>query len=201
MLQPDPGEAGLALVSNGPALETTEVRIVTPEGADLPEGRGGEILLRGACRFVGYVGRPDLTAAAVDGGWYHTGDLGALLDGELFVTGRAKDLVIVQGRNFYPGDLEAAAAEIPGVAPGRVAAFGVSDEATGTEKLVILFERDSGSDDPESAIALRLRAHIAQTFNCAAGEVRAVPPRWLVKSTSGKVARADNRAKYLAHVH
>lgn len=202
VLQPGAGETGLALVSNGPVLETTEVRIVTPEGADLPEGHVGEILLRGACRFAGYVGRADLTAAAIDGGgWYHTGDLGARLDGELFVTGRAKDLVIVQGRNFYPGDLEAAAAEIPGVTPGRVAAFGVSDEISGTEKLVILFERDPGSDDPEPVIALRLRAHIAQTFNCTAGEVRAVPPRWLVKSTSGKVARADNRAKYLAHVH
>ncbi|MGE0392712.1 MAG: AMP-binding protein [Vicinamibacterales bacterium] len=194
---------GVVLVSNGPVLPATEVRVLGSAGEVLGPGEVGEIALRGACRFAGYVGRPDLTAAAIDAdGWYHTGDLGALVDGELYVTGRAKDLIIIQGRNFYPGDIEAAAADVPGVAAGRVAAFGVPDDATGTERLVVLFELAPGvAADAGAATALRVRAHVAQTFNCTADDVRAVPPRWLVKSTSGKVARADNRAKYLADVH
>lgn len=201
-LRPAVDADGVALVSNGPVLPTTEVRVLGRDGEALDAGAVGEIALRGACRFSGYVGHPDLTAAAIDaGGWYHTGDLGALVDGELFVTGRVKDLVIIQGRNFYPGDIEAAAADVPGVAAGRVVAFGVPDDATGTERLVVLFEQDAASPDTGAAIALRLRAHIAQSFNCTAGDVRAVPPRWLVKSTSGKMARPDNRAKYLADVH
>lgn len=201
-LRPSNDAGGLRMVSNGPVLPGTEVRVVGLAGEVLDAGVVGEITLRGVCRFAGYVGHPDLTAAAIDAdGWYRTGDLGALVDGELFVTGRAKDLVIVQGRNFYPGDIEAAAADVPGVSAGRVAAFGVPDEATGTERLVVLFELDPGAAEPGAAIALRVRAHVAQTFNCTAGDVRAVPPRWLVKSTSGKVARADNRAKYLADVH
>lgn len=192
----------VALVSNGAALPTTEVRVLGPAGELLEAGAVGEIVLRGACRFAGYVGHPDLTAAAIDAaGWYHTGDLGALVDGELFVTGRAKDLVIIQGRNIYPGDIEAAAADVPGVASGRVVAFGVPDDASGTERLVVLFEQDPLSTEAGAALALKLRAHIAQECNCTAGDVRAVPARWLVKSTSGKVARADNRAKYLADVH
>lgn len=195
------GDNPLRLVSNGPVLTTTELRVEGPDGRTCADGEVGLITVRGRCRFSGYFGRPDLTAAAIDAeGWYRTGDLGALVDGELYVTGRAKDLVIIQGRNVYPGDVEAAAADVPGVVPGRVVAFGLADETEGTERLIVLFERDPSVSDGDAVVALRLRAHIAQALNCTAGDVRAVPDRWLIKSTSGKLARADNRAKYLADV-
>ena len=201
-LVPATGPSTVTLVASGSVLPTTELRIVDGAGAPCSDGTIGEIHLRGTCRFQGYLGRPDLSAAAIDGdGWYRTGDLGARVDGDLFVTGRLTDLVIIQGRNVYPGDIEAAVAEVPGVAPGRVAAFGVTVESDGTERLVVVAERAVGSTEPDAVIALRVRAHIAQTCDCTAGDVRMVPPRWLVKSTSGKVARGDTRAKYLRDVH
>ena len=201
-LGPATGPSTVTLVASGSVLPTTELRIVDGLGTPCAEGMIGEIQLRGACRFQGYLGRPDLTAAAIDGeGWYRTGDLGAMVDAELFVTGRLTDLVIIQGRNLYPGDIEAAVAEVPGVAPGRVAAFGVTDEGDGTERLVVVAERAVASTEADAVIALRVRKHIAQACDCTAGDVRMVPPRWLVKSTSGKVARGDTRAKYLCDVH
>jgi fatty-acyl-CoA synthase len=191
--------APLVFVSNGRPVEGTAVRVIDEAGVVLPERAVGEIALRGHCTFSGYFRRPDLTAAAVTAdGWYRTGDLGFLHEGELYVTGRRKDLVIIQGRNFYPGDIERAAGEVEGVIPGRVVAFGVPDPASGTEGLVILAEVEEECRANERAIVLRLRTHIAQEFDCTPSAVRVVPPRWLVKSTSGKLARADNRDKYLA---
>ena len=201
-LLPATGASAMTLVGSGSVLPGTELRIVDGAGTVCADGAVGEIHLRGTCRFQGYLRRPDLSAAAIDAeGWYRTGDLGAMVEGELFVTGRLKDLVIIQGRNFYPGDVELEVGEVPGVAAGRVAAFGVPDERDGTERLVVVAERDADSTEPDAAVALRVRAHVAQMFNCTAGDVRMVPPRWLVKSTSGKVARADTRAKYLRDVH
>ena len=201
-LLPATGASAMTLVGSGSVLPGTELRIVDGAGTVCADGAVGEIHLRGACRFQGYLRRPDLSAAAIDAeGWYGTGDLGAMVEGELFVTGRLKDLVIIQGRNFYPGDVELEVGEVPGVAAGRVAAFGVPDERDGTERLVVVAERDADSTEPDAAVALRVRAHVAQMFNCTAGDVRMVPPRWLVKATSGKVARADTRVKYLRDVH
>lgn len=188
----------MALVSSGRPLPTTELEIRRADGQRVRDGQVGDIWLRGAHRFSGYLGSEELTRAALDGdGWYKTGDLGFMFDGELFVTGRSKDLIIIQGRNFYPADIEAAVADVEGVAAGRVVAFGIADETGGTEQLIVLAEAEEAADPRK--LALRVRSRVAQEFNCTPGDARIVPPRWLVKSTSGKLARADNRAKYLAH--
>ena len=193
-------ENGMVFVSSGRPLPTTELEIRDGAGERLRDGEVGEVWLRGAHRFSGYFGSEELTHAAIDAeGWYQTGDLGFIDEGELFVTGRSKDLIIIQGRNFYPNDIEAAVGGIDGIAAGRVVAFGLTDEATGTEQLVVLAEADATNAADPRVLALRVRNGIAQEFNCTPTDVRVVPPRWLVKSTSGKPARADNRAKYLAH--
>ena len=96
---------------------------------ELPERQVGEIALLSDCMLTGYYHRPDATAKAFHDGWYLTGDLGYMADGEVYVTGRKKDLIIVGGKNIYPQDLEALAGEVEGVHPGRVVAFGVFNEA------------------------------------------------------------------------
>lgn len=193
---PSDNESTIELVSNGPPIDGVEVRIVDETGSLCVERQVGEIRIRGECLFDGYFRRDDLTRQAFDGDWYLTGDLGYLLDGELFVTGRKKDLIVIQGRNFYPSDFETAVGELAGVAKGRVVAFGEEDTSLGTERLILLAETEL--EDPERLkdLKLAIRAEVAQRFDCTLSELHLVPRKWIVKSTAGKVARADNREKY-----
>lgn len=190
------GDDLMELVSNGPAIDGVRVKITDDDGAELPERHAGNILITGSSVFAGYFERDDLTEAAFEGEWYNTGDLGYLADGELYVTGRKKDLIIIQGRNFYPTDIEAAVGELEGVSDGRVAAFGETDEASGTEALVVLAESTLEDAALRTRLKLSIRKTVAQTFDCTVGQIHVLESRWLVKSTAGKVARADNRVKY-----
>ena len=97
--------------------------------------------------LTGYYHRPDVTEKAFRAGWYLTGDLGYLSNGELFVTGRKKDMIIVGGKNIYPQDLEMLVNQIPGVHSGRAVAFGVFDETQGTEEVVVVAEVDEESPE------------------------------------------------------
>jgi fatty-acyl-CoA synthase len=167
---------------------------------DLPERTIGEITLRSDCMLTGYYNRPDITSKAFDNGWYITGDLGYLADGELYVTGRKKDLIIVGGKNVYPQDLERLAGEVPGVHPGRVVAFGVVNADAGTEDVVMVAEVDTTDPDEREAIGDAIRRSVTQSSDVALRQVHIVDPRWLLKTSSGKIARAANRDKYLAEV-
>jgi acyl-CoA synthetase (AMP-forming)/AMP-acid ligase II len=127
-------------------------------------------------------------------------------DGEFYITGRKKDLIIVGGKNIYPQDLESLASEVEGVHPGRVVAFGVFNEETGTEDVVIVAEVDhddlSASDEKTSPftdrIADEIRQRITRGSDIALRHVHLVEHGWLLKTSSGKVARGANREKYLA---
>ncbi|HYH42799.1 MAG TPA: AMP-binding protein [Burkholderiales bacterium] len=188
----------LTFVSNGRVLQGTEVAVADDAGGFLEPGCVGELWVRGIHRFSEYFGRADLTASAMtEHGWYRTGDLGFVFENELYVTGRKKELLIIQGRNFYPADIEDVVGRIEGVAPGRVVAFGIADEASGTERLTILAEADNPAPGSEKRLALTVRNRVAQELDCTPGDVRIVPSRWLIKSTSGKLARTDNRRKYI----
>jgi fatty-acyl-CoA synthase len=167
-------------------------------GQALPEGAYGQIVVRSDCMLSGYFQRPDLSEQAFVDGYYRTGDLGYLRDGELFVTGRQKDLIIVGGKNVHPNDLEQLASEVPGVHPGRVAAFGMFDPAAGTEEIVIVAESDVGDQDARYALGDAIRLKIATHTDVVARRVEIVPARWLIKTSSGKVARAANREKLMA---
>jgi acyl-CoA synthetase (AMP-forming)/AMP-acid ligase II len=198
-----PAEAEAAgatpMVSCGQVIEGTQVAVVDADGKHLPERQVGEIILKSDCMLREYYHRPDVTAEAIRDGWYHTGDMGYLADGHLYVSGRKKDLIIVGGKNVYPQDLEAIANETSGVYPGRAVAFGLFDERVGSETIVMVCELLDGANvDERAEIERQLRQQIVAETEVTLADVRLVEKRWLIKTSSGKIARGDNRQKYLA---
>src|SRR5690606_5267 len=133
-------------------------------------------------------------------GWYHTGDMGYLAGGELYVTGRKKDLIIVGGKNIYPQDIESLVNEVPGVHAGRVVAFGVFNERLGTEDVAVVAEVDTADPEQQADIARAIRSRVTQSLDITARYVHLVDAKWLVKTSSGKVARTANRDKFLHDV-
>jgi acyl-CoA synthetase (AMP-forming)/AMP-acid ligase II len=193
-------EAGsISLVSCGVAVRGTEIKVVDEAGQVLPERRVGEIALCSDCMLNGYYRRPDLTEKAIRSGWYHTGDMGYLAEGELYITGRKKDLIIVGGKNIYPQDLEAVVNEIPGVVPGRCVAFGLFDPELGSENIVMVCEVED-KDATEAvlkSLELEVRRRVVQQSEVALSDIRLVAKRWLIKTSSGKISRSANREKYI----
>lgn len=190
-----PASQGKRFVSCGRPIETVELTIFN-DGKPLPERCVGEIALRSDFMLSGYYKRPDLTEKTITkDGWYLTGDMGYLAEGELYITGRKKDLIIVGGKNIYPQDIEAIANRTPGIHAGRAVAFGVLDERLGSEKVVVVCEAAEGANLDEAE--RQLRAHIVQETEVTLGDLRFVPKGWILKTSSGKHARSDNREKYL----
>jgi acyl-CoA synthetase (AMP-forming)/AMP-acid ligase II len=156
---PQPDGAPLAMLSSGPPIPGTALRVVDADGGELAERMVGEFALRSGCMFTEYYRRPDLTAGAFRDGWYLTGDYGYVVNGEVYVTGRKKDLIIVAGNNIYPQDLEFIADAVPGVHPGRTVAFGVDNEVSGTEDVVIVVEAEPGRDVETVQEDVRVPSH------------------------------------------
>jgi acyl-CoA synthetase (AMP-forming)/AMP-acid ligase II len=190
----------LKLLSCGRPLANARVRVLDEQRRDLPERHLGEIALQSDCMLSGYFHRDDLTAQAFHDAWYLTGDLGYVADGEVYVTGRRKDLIIVGGKNVYPQDLEQLASEVAGVHPGRVVAFGVFNEEAGTEDVAVVAEADTEDEVERRRIADEIRGRVTRGSDVAARYVHVVGPKWLLKTSSGKTARAANRDKYLAEM-
>jgi acyl-CoA synthetase (AMP-forming)/AMP-acid ligase II len=186
-----------AFVSSGPPKHGAEVRIVGPNGVPLGERSVGEIEVRCDYRMHEYHRQPDLTRVSFREGWFRTGDLGYLVAGELYVVGRKSDLIIVGGRNLAPEEIETVAERVPGVLPGRTVAFGIADARTGTERVILVCE-SAQPEDGEQHLALEreLRRAMTQALEITLGEVRTVARGWIVKTSSGKKARRDNRDKY-----
>jgi fatty-acyl-CoA synthase len=191
------GEDAIKMLSTGQPIEGTRVRVIGADGKDLPDRRVGEIVLQGDCLLSGYYNRDDLTQKTFIDRWYITGDLGYLLNGELFVTGRKKELIIVGGKNVFPQDLEELAMEVEAVHPGRVVAFGLFNEDIGTEEICIVAEVDVIEDDARVKIAREIRDQISRGTDVTARYVLTVDRGWLIKTSSGKIARGANRDKYL----
>jgi acyl-CoA synthetase (AMP-forming)/AMP-acid ligase II len=191
------GQPGLPMLSAGKPIDGVEVRILDEQRQSLPERFVGEIALRSHCMLSGYYHRPDLTEQAFHQGWYLTGDLGYLADGEVYVTGRKKDLIIVGGKNVYPQDIEALVNEVPGVYPGRVSAFGVFNEQSGTEEVVVLAETELCDPQERQQLADRIRLAVNKGSDIVLRYVEVVDRSWLIKTSSGKISRSANRARYL----
>jgi acyl-CoA synthetase (AMP-forming)/AMP-acid ligase II len=196
------GEETLQMVSAGKPILNTLVRILDDNRQELPERSIGEISIFSDCMLKEYYQRPDATEKAFHNGWYLTGDLGYLADGEVFITGRKKDLIIVGGKNIYPQDLENLASQVEGIHPGRVAAFGIVDQTAGTEEVVIVAELDEMEVDEQnhSRIAEEIRQRVNRGSDIALRIVSLVERGWLIKTSSGKIARSANREKYLANL-
>jgi fatty-acyl-CoA synthase len=183
-------------VSCGPPIAGTAVKIVDQPGNTLPERQVGEVTIKSDCMLSGYYKRPDLKP--FNDGWYLTGDMGYIAGGEVYIVGRSKDLIINAGKNIYPQDIEAIVNTVPGVHAGRAVAFGVPDEREGTELVAIVAE--VGTDDPHERkhIATAIRQAVVRQSMVTVSYVHLVDAHWLIKTSSGKIARAANRDKWLA---
>jgi acyl-CoA synthetase (AMP-forming)/AMP-acid ligase II len=190
------GPESMTMVSSGTAIRDTEIRILDEERNELPDRQLGEIALRSNCMLTGYYHRPGITAESFHGDWYLTGDLGYRVDDELYVSGRKKDLIIVGGKNIYPQDIESLAGDVRGVHPGRVVAFGVFSEQVGSEEVVVIAESDEADPDERKSIANSIRQSVTKGSDIALRYVEVVDRDWLIKTSSGKIARSANRDKY-----
>ncbi len=190
-------ENAICMVSAGKPIENTQVKVIDAHGALVPEREIGEIAIQSDCMLNEYYKRPDLTTLAFRDGWYLTGDLGYIARGELYITGRKKDLIIVGGKNIYPQDLEQIANNIEGVYPGRVVAFGIFNEKLGTEDVILISESELTENTLRDNLAEEIRAAINQSSDITVRRVLIVPRGWLLKTSSGKIARSANREKYL----
>lgn len=188
----------LAFVSVGRAVPGHEVRIVDDEGNELAERREGRLVFRGPSAMKGYFRNEAATCAILtSNGFFDSGDRAFVADGEIFVTGRAKDLIIKAGRNLIPQEIEAAASEIAGVRRGSVVAFGAEDPVLGTERLVVVVESPREEEGERIRIEDEVRRTIAELVGVPPDEVVVVPPRILSKTSSGKIRRSACREAYL----
>ena len=192
-------EAGVELVSVGRPVPGTEIRITGEDGETLPPQRVGRVLARGPSIMDGYLGRPDLTAAALRDGWLDTGDLGFVHDGELFLTSRRKDVVILRGRNYLPAEIEQAVEDLDGAGKGAAVAVSWLPEGAPGERLMLFVELERGtpSDAAEGLPSACSRAVLA-AIGLLPDEVVVVDPGTLPRTSSGKLRRRETLRRHLA---
>ena len=146
--------------------------------------------------FDGYRNYPEKTTEVLQDGWYYTGDYGFQIEGDLFVIGRKKDIIIVAGNNVFPEDVEDAVSKVAGIIPGRVVAFAEENVSLGSEQVAVVAE--TNAQDESSKKALRLEVIKAgMAIDVTIANVYLVPPRWLIKSSAGKPSRKANRERIL----
>jgi fatty-acyl-CoA synthase len=186
----------------GTAVPGLELKVVDPDTREeMPERHVGELLLRGTSVTPGYYKRPDATAALFHDGWLCTGDLAYMLNGQLILCGRIKDVIIVGGRNVFPEDIERACGTLDGVRAGNVIAFGV-DGYKGKETVVVVAEVRLAADSEISLDDVRHSIHHRTLEVCGLPprDVMLVRPGTLPKTSSGKLQRARCRELYLGEV-
>jgi fatty-acyl-CoA synthase len=193
------------LVNCGRAFPGHEIAIVDADDASkrLGDRQVGEIITRGPSICQGYYQEPELTAGVFKDGWLHTGDLGYLVDGEVFICGRAKDVIIVRGRNFYPSDIEWTVSELPGIRRGNVVAFSVAVDASGAptldgagdDQLVLCAE---GFQSDAAALTETIKSTVAAEHGLAVHDVVIVPQGTLPRTSSGKPQRRKTKQMYQA---
>lgn len=189
------------VVSCGRPLPGYSVRVVDATGREAPERVEGEIEFRGPSATSGYFGDLAATKELHHGDWLDTGDIGYLAGGELYLTGRAKDLVIRAGRNLHPEEIEEAIGDVPGVRRGCVAVFASDDPRVGTERLVVVAETSLGHSDTRARSDLQraIAAAIVDVAGANADEIVLAPPGSVLKTPSGKIRRAATRDRYEHH--
>ena len=179
----------------GKAVPGLEMKVVDPSTREvLPERHVGELLLRGTSVTPGYYKRPDATREMFYEGWLCTGDLAYLLDGELVICGRIKDVIIVGGRNVFPEDIERAVGEIEGVRAGNVIAFGV-DGYKGKETVIVVAEVKA---DSLESVREAIHHSTLEVSGLPPRDIMLVKPGTLPKTSSGKLQRAKCRELYLS---
>ncbi len=196
---PFPADAGersdaLRFVACGRPLPGYEIRIVDGAGAELPERREGRLQFRGPSATAGYFRNPTATADLIRGDWLDSGDYAYLAGGEVYPTGRAKDIIIKGGRNVYPQEVEEAVGRVPGIRAGCVAVFGSPDPASGTERLVVAAEAKAADENLRQAV----QEAVVGVLGMPADDVVLSAARIVLKTSSGKIRRAASRELYEA---
>ncbi|MDX1394935.1 MAG: AMP-binding protein [Gemmatimonadota bacterium] len=192
---PDPTAS--TLVSVGTPLPGVTVRVVGPDGADTAEGVVGRVLVGGDSLHEGYDDELDCTGPILE--WLDTGDTGFVLDGELFLYGRARDVIVLRGSKYAPQDIEHAVSRLDGVRAGCVAAIGAADAPGHEEQLVLLAERARGrASTGDDALADSLRRAVVSTTGLECGRVVILEPGTLPRTSSGKIRRGETHRRYLA---
>jgi 1-acyl-sn-glycerol-3-phosphate acyltransferase len=186
----------LQVVSCGRPLPGYAIRIVDEDGTELPERTQGRIEFQGPSATRGYYRNSEQTARLFDGPWLDTGDLGYLADGELYVTGRAKDIIIRGGQNIHPQELEEAVARLPGVRKGGVVVFPARDPRSGTERIVLLAETTEEEEAQRFELLSRINRLAVELIGLPVDEIVLAKPRSVLKTSSGKIRRAACREAY-----
>jgi acyl carrier protein len=191
------GAAGARrVVSCGRPLRGHEVRVVDEAGSEAPERVEGRVEFRGPSATSGYFRNPEATRALLHGGWLDTGDVGYLAGGELYITGRVKDLIIRAGQHVHPYDLEEAVGALPGVRKGCVAVFGAADRAAGTERVVVVAETRLREPAKRQALRRRIAEAALRHLGVPADDIVLADARVVLKTSSGKIRRAACRELY-----
>ncbi|MFO0762123.1 MAG: fatty acyl-AMP ligase [Byssovorax sp.] len=193
-------EGAAAIVECGSAFEGHDVQAFAPDDTEsaspLPDRQVGELRLRGPSVTAGYFNEPDKTREAFAGGWLRTGDLGYLADGKVHICGRSKEVIIVNGRNYYPQDLEWEASKVEGVRKGNVIAFGTMKPHNDRERVVIAFETAVTLEAKRIAQKGEVRRVVQQALGLTVDDVVPLGVGVLPKTSSGKLQRAKTRELY-----
>ena len=186
----------LEFVACGRPLPGHQIRIVDDTG-EIGERREGRLQFRGPSASSGYLDNPAKTAELIDGAWLNSGDLAYVAGGDVFITGRSKDIIIRAGRHIHPEELEAAIGDLPGIRKGCVAVFGATDPRAGTERLIVVAETRSTAVAQLAALRQEIDDVAARLVDAPPEEILLVPPGSVLKTSSGKLRRMATRELFL----
>ncbi|MBL1255975.1 AMP-binding protein [Methylocystis sp. Sn-Cys] len=186
----------IELAASGQPLPGNDIRIVDEGGRELGERQEGRLEFRGPSATAGYFMNEAKTRELIHNGWLDSGDRAYIANGDVFITGRIKDIIIRAGQHLYPQEIEEAVARIPGIRKGCVAVFGAADPRSGTERVVVLAE--TAETDPSARAGLETKVQEVTTdiSGTIADEIVLAPPRSVPKTSSGKIRRSAAKALY-----
>jgi acyl-CoA synthetase (AMP-forming)/AMP-acid ligase II len=185
---------GIFFLSSGTPLSGIEVEISGKDGRLLPERQVGEVIFSSPCLFKGYYKLPELTSRKIKNGFYFSGDMGFMENGELYITGRKDDLLISYGKNVYAHSIEEIVNTVDGIIPGRNIAISVPNETTGTDDIIIICETSPPSDN---RLKIKIKQGVFDCLDLMVSRIKLVEKGWLIKTTSGKISRNLNKEKFI----
>jgi len=191
------GQGTLAVVSVGKPMPGHSVLVVDAEGRPVGDGEVGHVVARGPSIMRGYYRDPEITKRILKAGALWTGDLGFLKDGELYITGRAKDLIIHRGHNYYAEDIERVVERVKGVRPGGVVAFSLADDDEQREQVILLVETGISDTKEHPALTSRIAEVVSEQIGLGVHEIVLVPPGTIPRTSSGKRQRTLARRLFV----
>ena len=194
---PQDHESSVAILSSGRVIAGMDLVIIREDGSVCADCETGEIVVTGACLFDGYFRQPEHTAERITPSGFSTRDMGFRAGGEIYVLGRIDDMMIVHGRNYYAGEIEALVGSIVGVKAGRAVALKLFNAKSGSADVVVVAERDQNVE-LNAALPNEIKCRVYEDMGLLLFGARIVEPGWLSKTMSGKIDRKQNLARYIS---